>query len=113
MQPKLGKKVKVGKNQKTILSDEELALIVKTFVENNEVDGFSTAVTTEQIQEKHYSWAAGQYFRVDLKSVEISAKEFKKQIGELKISISDKFAKSKTLEDKIQSGLEALKDELS
>ncbi len=110
---KLGKKVKVGNNQKTILSDEELALIVKTFVENNEVDGFSSAVTTEQIQEKHYSWAAGQYFRVDLKSVEITAEEFNKQIGELKVSINDKFNKSKNLEDKIRSGLEALKDELS
>ena len=45
-------KVKVGKNQKTVLSNEELNAIVNTFVKHEVVEDFSISVTYDQIKEK-------------------------------------------------------------
>ena len=109
---KLGRKEKVGKNQKTVLSQEELDLIVNSFIHNDVIDGFTALVTYDQISSKHFSFAAGQYFRVDLKEKETTAEEFEKKISTLKQSINEKFAKNDELEQKIKEGLEALKHEL-
>lgn len=59
---KLGTKVKVGKNQKTVLSDKELETIVSTFIEHKVEDDFSVSVSYEDIIKKNYSFSAGQYF---------------------------------------------------
>lgn len=56
---KMGTKVKVGKNQKTVLSNEELDKIVNTFINNEVIDDFSILVTYDQIKEKNYSFSAG------------------------------------------------------
>ena len=73
---KLGKKVKDGKSQKTVLSNEEVAKIEDTFINSDVVDDFSVKVTYEQIQEKNYSLSAGQYFEVKIEYVELTPKEF-------------------------------------
>lgn len=50
---KLGTKVKDGKNQRTVLSAEEIRKIEDTFIEQKAVDDFSVAVAYEQIAEKN------------------------------------------------------------
>lgn len=47
---KLGTKVKDGKNQKTVLSDDEVARIINTFVGHQVEDDFSVSVSTEDIK---------------------------------------------------------------
>ncbi|HRF78389.1 MAG TPA: class I SAM-dependent DNA methyltransferase, partial [Chitinophagales bacterium] len=55
---KLGATVKEGKNQKTVLSDEEELLIVATFNKHEVKEGFTVVVSYEQIKEKNYSFSA-------------------------------------------------------
>ena len=49
---KLGSKVKDGKNQKTILSDDEVLKIENTFINQEVVDDFSVSVSYEDIKNK-------------------------------------------------------------
>lgn len=81
---KLGTKVKDGKNQKTVLSSEEVTKIENTFINQEVMDDFSVSVSCEDIKGKNYSLSAGQYFEVKIEYVEITADEFKQRLGELK-----------------------------
>jgi type I restriction enzyme M protein len=73
---KLGTKMKEGKNQKTVLSKEEIEKIEDTFIHQKIVDDFSVQVTFDQIKEKNYSFSAGQYFEVRIEYMDLSIKEF-------------------------------------
>ena len=85
----LGKKVKVGKNQKTILSPEEEKLIIDTFMNMEEKDGFSKKVTKEEIIEKKYSLSAGQCFDLVIEYKDMTNEEFDEQINEYKSLINN------------------------
>ena len=63
---KMGEEYKDGNNQKRRLRDFEIEQIVSTFQNKEAVDDFSVAVTYEEIKEKKYSLAAGQYFDVKI-----------------------------------------------
>ena len=102
---KLGKKVKEGKNQKTVLSDEEITLIEDTFINQDVVDDFSVKVSYEQIAEKNYSFSAGQYFEVKIEYVELSKDEFNKRISAYAARLNQLFADGKELEQSINRGL--------
>ena len=79
---KLGTKMKDGKNQKTVLSHEEEQLIIETFIKGEEVEGLSTKVTNESIQEKNYFFSAGQYFEIEAEIDELPSEEFESMMGE-------------------------------
>ena len=98
---KLGTKVKDGKNQRTVLSAEEVQKIENTFINQTVIDDFSVKVTYEQIQEKRYSLSAGQYFEVKIEYVDITAEEFEAKMNEYKVSLSNKFQKGHELEESI------------
>ena len=108
---KLGQKVKDGKNQKTVLSNEEVAKIEDTFINADIVDDFSVKVTYEQIQKKNYSLSAGQYFEVKIEYVELTPKEFEEKMAGFKDNLSRYFEEGKILEKEIEAGLEELKYE--
>jgi type I restriction enzyme M protein len=55
---KLGETVKDGKNQKTVLRNEEEDKIINTFNAHEAVEDFSVVVSYEQIAEKNYSFSA-------------------------------------------------------
>lgn len=79
---KMGAKVKIGKNQKTVLSDEELNTIVSTFVKHEVVEDFTVSVSYDDIKEKNYSLSAGQYFDVKIEYVDITQEEYEKMIDD-------------------------------
>ncbi len=106
---KLGKKIKVGKNQKTVLSKEELDKIVDTFVKNIVEEDFSVAVTYDQIKDKNYSFSAGQYFDVKIEYIELSPEKFEEKMNLYKANLSTLFTEGKTLEDEIIFQLEEMK----
>lgn len=108
---KLGKKVKDGKNQKTVLSNEEVIKIEDTFIKEIVEDDFSVQVTYEQVQEKNYSLSAGQYFEVKIEYVELTPKEFEDKMNEYKQNLSKYFEEGKILEKEIEIGLGELKYE--
>lgn len=76
----LGTKMKGGKNQRIVLSEEETNKIIDTFVDGKVVEDFSVVVTNEQIREKNYSLSAGQYFDVKIEYVEITQEEYDKMV---------------------------------
>jgi len=105
----LGKKVKDGKNQKTLLSQAEEEQIITTFNAKEVVDDFSVVVSYGDIKEKNYSLSAGQYFEVKIEYVDISQEEFDKKLEGFEKNLSSFFSESKTLEGEIQSNLKVLK----
>ena len=105
---KMGTKVKDGKNQKTVLSDEEVEKIENTFINQDIVDDFSVKVTYDDIKNKNYSLSAGQYFEVKIEYVELSESEFEEKMNTYKSNLEKYFAEGKNLEEKILEGLEML-----
>ena len=79
---KMGSKVKVGKNQKTVLSNDELNKIVNVFINNEVIEDFSILVSYDQIKEKNCSFSAGQYFEVKIEYVDITQEEYEKMIDD-------------------------------
>ena len=106
---KLGTKVKDGKNQKTVLSHDEEARIIDTFIGHKEDDDFSVSVSYEDIKEKNYSFSAGQYFEVKIEYVDITPQEFEAKMDEYKKSLSEKFQKGHELEKRILGHLDNLR----
>ena len=102
---KLGKKVKDGKNQRTVLSDAEVKRIEDTFINQDVIDDFSVKVSYDDIKNKGYSFSAGQYFEVKIEYVDITAEEFEVKMGEYKCSLSERFKKSHELEEEITKKL--------
>lgn len=108
---KLGKKVKDGKNQRTVLNNEEIKQIEDTFIEQKVVEDFSVSVTYEQVAEKNYSFSAGQYFDVKIEYVELTQTEFAEKMAGYKANLTQYFAEGKKLEEEIQQNLEELQYE--
>src|SRR3989344_2406635 len=102
---KLGTTVKEGKNQKTLLSNEDEELIINTFNKQEAKDDFATVVSYDQIKEKNYSFSAGQYFNVKIEYTEITPKEFAVKMNEFKKNIEMLFAESKILEAEVKKQL--------
>jgi type I restriction enzyme M protein len=108
---KLGTTVKEGKNQKTLLSEEEENRIIRTFNQHEAIEDFTVVVSYEQIKEKNYSFSAGQYFEVKIEYSDITAEEFNSKMKEYKKILDTLFAESKTLETEIKKQLEGLEFE--
>lgn len=105
---KLGSKVKDGKNQKTVLSYEEIEKIENTFINQEVVDDFSVQVTYDEIKDKNYSLSAGQYFEVKIEFVELTPEEFEDKMNSFKSNLDKLFSEGKSLEDEIKERLEGL-----
>jgi len=108
----LGEKVKVGKNQKTVLSSNEEKKIVNAFNNKMSLDDFSVAVSYEEIASKKYSLSAGQYFDVKIEYADMTSQQFEKKILEYTSNLDNLFSQSKELELEIKSKLAGLKYDL-
>ena len=105
----LGKKVKEGKNQKTLLSTTDEEQIIDTFNDKQAVDDFSVAVSYDDIQAKNYSLSAGQYFQLKIEYVDISASAFSEKMDDFRNKLNGLFSESQTLEKQIEKQLAGLK----
>ncbi|HTB99719.1 MAG TPA: class I SAM-dependent DNA methyltransferase, partial [Ferruginibacter sp.] len=108
---KLGRTIKEGKNQKTILSLDEEDLIIKTFNDHKSIEDFTVVVSYEQIEEKNYSLSAGQYFDVKIDYIDITSKEFDKEMDGFKKTLDKLFSESRELEKEIKKQLGGLRYE--
>ncbi len=107
---KLGTKEKVdGKNQKTVLSGEEIAKIIDTFNAGEPVDDFCVAVTYEEIKQKKLSFSAGQYFEVKIEYVDLTPEEFAEKMHGFTTRLDELFAESHRLEEEIQEQLKRVR----
>ena len=108
---KLGEEYKDGNNQKRRLRDFEIDKIVDTFLNKEVVDDFSVAVTYDEIIEKKYSLAAGQYFDVKIEYVELSQEEFNAKMNEYTAKLQEYFDEGNKLQAEIMEQLKKVKYE--
>ena len=108
---KLGEKIKVGKNQKTVLSKDELDRIVNVFINHKVEEDFSISVTYDQIMGKNYSFSAGQYFDVKIDYIELTQEKFQGKMNLYKSNLNRLFVEGNILEKEIKTQLEDLKYE--
>lgn len=109
---KLGTKEKVdGKNQRTVLSSEEVTKIIDTFNMGEAVDDFCVAVSYKDIEKKKFSFSAGQYFEVKIEYVELTSDEFAEKMNGFTTRLDELFAESHRLEEEIKQQLGRVKYE--
>lgn len=108
---KMGKKIKEGKKQRTILTKEDLNEIVDIFENKIEKDEISLNVTLDKIKEKNYTLSVGLYFGISFLYEERTPEEFKQLIESSKIDLNRLFEQSKNINDKVINQLEKLHDE--
>ena len=108
---KLGEEYKDGNNQKRRLRDFEIDKIVDTFLNKEAVDDFSVAVTYDEIKEKKYSLAAGQYFDVKIEYVELSQDEFNARMSAYADKLQEYFTEGDKLKAEIMEQLKKVKYE--
>ena len=101
----LGEKIKDGKNQKTLLSDEEEQSIIDAVNKQITKDGFSVVKTFDEIKAEKYSFNPGGYFDVNVEHTNFSPDEFTAIMDETKTKLASMFAENKKLEQKIISML--------
>jgi len=108
---KMGEEYKDGNNQKRRLRKEEIDKIVNTFLNKEAIDDFSVTVSYDEIVEKKYSLAAGQYFDVKIEYVELTQEEFQKKMNEYTNKLQDYFKESNKLQIEIMEHLKKVKYE--
>lgn len=108
---KLGTKIKDGKNQRTILSTEDIDKIIETFVACQQVEDFSAVVSFDEVAAKKCSFSAGQYFEVKIEYIEMTPEEFQEKISSAEARLDEYFAESKKLEGEIKKQLKGLRFE--
>lgn len=106
---KLGTKEKVGKNQRTVLSVEEIERIVTVFNNTEEQDDFSVLADYDDIKAKHYSFSAGQYFEVKIEYVDLTPAEFQTEVAERMAKLRDLWAKGDRLQQEIEERMKAVR----
>lgn len=107
----LGKKVKDGKNQKTVLTPVEEQQITEAFNQKQAHEDFSVVVSYEDIINKNFSLSAGQYFDVKIEYVDITCEEFIAKMQGYTQNLEKLFKESHTLEEEIKKQLAGLKYE--
>ena len=104
----LGTKVKDGKNQKTLLSEEEEDRIIATFNAKQAMEDFSVVVSYDDIVAKNYSLSAGQYFEVKIEYTDLTPKEFTEKMQGFTDNLDKLFRESAVLEQEIRKQLAKL-----
>lgn len=108
---KLGEEYKDGNNQKRRLRDDEIDKIVNTFLNKYAVDDFSVVVTYDEIKEKKYSLAAGQYFDVKIEYIPLTQEEFNAKMNGYTVELEKLFAEGDKLQKEIIEQLKKVKYE--
>lgn len=107
----LGEKVKDGKNQKTVLTEEEEQRICEVFNNKWNEEDFSVVVSYDDIAEKNYSFSAGQYFDVKIEYSDMTPEQFTAKMKGFTENLESLFSQSRELEAEIKKQMAGLKYE--
>lgn len=108
----LGEKVKDGKNQKTVLTEEEEQRICEVFNNKWSEEDFSIVVSYDEIARKNYSFSAGQYFDVKIEYTDMTPEQFAAKMKGFTENLEDLFSQSRELEAEIKKQMAGLKYEV-
>ncbi|MDV5741685.1 class I SAM-dependent DNA methyltransferase [Serratia marcescens] len=104
----LGEKVKDGKNQKTVLTEEEEQRICEVFNNKWSEENFSVVVSYDDITAKNYSFSAGQYFDVKIDYTDMTPEEFATKMKGFTENLESLFSQSRELEAEIKKQMAGL-----
>lgn len=104
---KLGSKIKDGGLQKTLLSSDEEERIINAF-KSEAQENFSVKLDYDEIKEKNYSLAAGQYFEIKIEYEKITKEEFDGKMKTQQRELQALFEEGKKLEIEIINNLSRL-----
>ena len=107
----LGEKVKDGKNQKTVLTEEEEQRICEVFNNKWSEEDFSVVVSYDEIAAKNYSFSAGQYFDVKIEYTDMTPEQFAAKMKAFTDNVESFFSQSRELEAEVKKQLAGLKYE--
>ena len=107
----LGEKVKDGKNQKTVLTEEEEQRICEVFNNKWSEEDFSVVVSYEDITAKNYSFSAGQYFDVKIEYTDMTPEQFAAKMKGFTDNLDSLFSQSRELDAEIKTQMAGLKYE--
>ncbi|EEZ5608914.1 HsdM family class I SAM-dependent methyltransferase [Escherichia coli] len=107
----LGEKVKDGKNQKTVLTEEEEQRICEVFNNKWSEEDFSVVVSYDEIAGKNYSFSAGQYFDVKIEYTDMTPEQFAAKMKGFTDNLESLFSQSRELEAEIKKQMAGLKYE--
>ncbi len=107
----LGTIIKDGKNQKTILSEEENQKIIETMSNALEEKQFSKRVKFKDISERKYSINPGHYFDVEIDFKPITPEEFIDKKNSYILGLKELVAKGEELDSALTDMLEKLEHE--
>ncbi|EQA1622863.1 HsdM family class I SAM-dependent methyltransferase [Enterobacter asburiae] len=105
----LGEKVKDGKNQKTVLTEEEEQRICEVFNNKWSEEDFSVVVSYDDIAAKNYSFSAGQYFDVKIEYADMTPEQFAAKMKGFTENLESLFSQSRELEAEIKKQMAGLK----
>ncbi|EOI3358977.1 TPA: SAM-dependent DNA methyltransferase [Klebsiella pneumoniae subsp. pneumoniae] len=105
----LGEKVKDGKNQKTVLTEEEERRICEVFNNKWSEEDFSVVVSYDEIASKNYSFSAGQYFEVKIEYTDMTPEQFAAKMKGFAENLESLFNQSRELEAEIKKQMAGLK----
>ena len=108
----LGEKVKDGKNQKTVLTEEEEQRICEVFNNKWSEEDFSVVVSYDDIAAKNYSFSAGQYFDVKIEYTDMTPEQFAAKMKGFTENLNNLFEQSRELEVQIKMQMADIKYEI-
>jgi type I restriction enzyme M protein len=107
----LGTKIKEGKNQKTLLSDEEEQRIIDTVNKQQTENGFCAVKAFDEVKAMGYSFSPGMYFDLVIDYEDITVEEFEKRMDETRKLLDGWAAENASLTQEILKELETLRYE--
>ena len=104
----LGHKIKDGKNQRTVLSADEIDYIEHIFINSVVEEDFSVKVNITDIIENNYSLTPGQYFDVKINYEKLSKEEFSCELKNISSSLNKLIETNIELEKQIFKDIEEI-----
>lgn len=105
----MGETYKDGNTKRTKLNDSEIEKIITTFLSGKPVDNFCACPTYEEIANKNYCLAAGQYYDVKIDYTPISADEYRTSVLGFNKQLKNIIERGAVLDKEILETLKRLK----
>jgi type I restriction enzyme M protein len=104
----LGKSVKEGKNQKTLLDSSDENSIISTFNNKSEISKFSVLVSYKEIADYGYSFNPGQFFEMTTDDIQLSPEKFREITLEMKTKLATLLKDKSSIEKDLLESLDLL-----
>lgn len=107
----LGEVIKVSGRRKRTLSDQDVEIIVDTFIQEKDMNDFSIVVPAKEVAENDYILSAGRYFHQNDQGIQMDQKMFLDLIDSHQRRLNQLYEEGHQLEEAIKKMLEDLKNE--